>query len=101
VELNIDDLYEEVNELMSSVEPGEQGTHVWSNYQDIVSIINRLTELHNAIAFLEIKGEASSEIKKFRTMILDPTIDNLNKNAVFESRKITGQQMEWELEKRG
>lgn len=99
--LDVEVLYAEVNQLMLSIEPGEEGPHIWSNYQDIVAIVNRLTAMHNQIAYEEIVGDASPELKKFRTMILDPTIDNLNKNATFESRKITGQQMEWELEKRG
>lgn len=99
--MELEAVYEEIKDMLASIEPGEEGQHIWSNYQSIVAIVNRLTEIHNEIAYEEIVGRASPELKKFRTMILDPTIDNLNKNATFESRKITGQQMEWELEKRG
>lgn len=99
--MELESIYEEVTDMLSAIEPGEEGEHIWSNYQAVVAIVNRLITIHNEIAYEEIVGRASPELKKFRTMILDPTIDTLNKNAQFESRKITGKQMEWELEKRG
>lgn len=99
--MDVKALYDEVTELMNAVEVGATGEHLWSNYQDIVTTAVRLQEIHNEIAYEELIGSASPELKKFRTMILDLCIERLDKVAQFESRKITGQQMEWELEKRG
>ncbi len=99
--MDVAGLYSEVSELLNSVEVGAVGDHLWSNYQDTVAISMRLQEIHNEIAYKEITGEASSELKKLRTMIIDPAIERLDKVGSFESRKITGQQMEWEMTKKG
>lgn len=99
--MDIETLYAEVITLMDSLEAGAAGEHLWTNYQDTVAISMRLQEIHNEIAYKEIVGEASTELKKFRTTIIDPCIERLDKLASFESRKITGMQMEWEMERKG
>jgi hypothetical protein len=55
--------------------------------------------MHNELSLAEIAGNATPEAKKFRTMIVDPTIERLEKVASFESRKITGKQIEATLER--
>ena len=82
---DIDELYAEVSD----------------NYQTVTSIILRLTEIHNDIALMEITGDAPTELKKFRTMIVDPSIERLQEVARFESRKLTGKQIEWDMSKNG
>lgn len=61
----------------------------------------RLQQIHNDLAFMEIEGDLDGRLKKFRTMILDPTIERFEKLASFESRKITATQLEWEIQKKG
>jgi len=48
---------------------------------------------------MEVKSESTVEIKRFRTMIVDPTIERLEKVAAFESRKMTGKSIEAQLER--
>ena len=97
--MNIDELWDEVNTYLKQIDVNEDGEHIWSNYQRVVAIILRLQEIHNELALLEIAGKASPEIKRFRTMIIDPTVERLEKVASFESRKITGKQIESQLER--
>lgn len=97
--MNIDELWDEVNTYLKQIDVNEDGEHIWSNYQRVVAIILRLQEIHNELALLEIAGKASPEVKRFRTMIIDPTVERLEKVASFESRKITGKQIESQLER--
>lgn len=90
----------EVEGLVSQINIEEDGEHLWNNYQRVTAIIIRLTEIHNEISFMEIYGSDWPEIKKLRTLVIDPTIDRLERVAAFESRKITARQMEFEMEKR-
>jgi len=90
----------EVEGLISEINIDEDGEHLWDNYQKVTAIIIRLSELHNEISFMEIYGKDWPELKKLRTLIIDPTIDRLERVAAFESRKITAKSMELEMEKR-
>lgn len=90
-------LQEEVDELMATIDVTDEG--LMDNYQRVVAIIIRLQSMHNDIANLEIFNQASYELKKFRTLIVDPTIERLEKVAAFESRKLTARQLELQLER--
>jgi hypothetical protein len=59
----------------------------------------RLIEIHNQLAWREITGEGDQAEKKFRTMIVDKTIEALEKVASYESRKLTAKKMEMELDR--
>jgi hypothetical protein len=100
VHQDINILYAEVSEYLEQINVAEDGEHLWDNYQTVTSILLRLSEIHNELSLLEIMGEAKPEIKKFRTMIVDPTIERLQEAARFESRKITGKQIEWEMDRK-
>jgi hypothetical protein len=99
--MNLDALLSEVKEYIDSINVGQDGENLWTNYQEITAISLRLQQIHNDIAEAEIFGTADTELKKFRTMILDPTIERLDKLAAFESRKMTGKRQEWEMQNRG
>lgn len=99
MELNIEKLADEVSEALSAINVDEEGEHFHSNYQKITAWCLRLTELHNLIALAEIQNEAAPELKKFRTLILDPTIERLEKTAMYESRKITAKALEASLDR--
>ena len=92
-------LYEEVTNYLSNIDVAHDGEHLYSNYEEIAAISVRLQEIHNEIAYQEIQGKASTELKKFRTMILDPAVERLDKLAAFESRKITAKTLEFNLQK--
>lgn len=94
----LEGLHNEVKTLMASVTLDE-GEHLWDNYQKVTAYLLRLTEIHNDIAALEIVGEDWPEVKKFRTLVVDPTIDRFEKVAIFESRKITSKGIEFEMQK--
>jgi hypothetical protein len=99
--LNITDLWDEVETYLKQVNVHEDGEHVWTNYENVVAIIMRLQEIHNLIAMEEISLSlpTNSELKKFRTMIVDTTIERLERVAAFESRKMTGKSLEAQLGK--
>ena len=97
--LNWKDLATEVESYIDDINVWEDGERIFSNYQKVTGYILRLTEIRNQIATLEIAGEAPTELKKFRTLILDPTIERLEKVANYESRKITAKQMEFDLQR--
>ena len=101
MEYDLKSLREEVDEYVKYLEVGEEGEHLWSNYQRISSILMRLQQIRNDLSYMEIVGEIPTELKKFRTLILDSTIDRFDKAAQFESRKMTGRQVEWDMDKRG
>jgi hypothetical protein len=90
-------LQSEVDDLLATIDVTDTG--LMDNYQRVVAIILRLQGMHNDISNLEIYGQASPELKKFRTLIVDPTIERLEKVAQFESRKLTARQMELQLER--
>lgn len=98
--MDLDQLIEEVTTYIESLQVGAPGEHLWEAYQDVVAITVRLQEIRNQIAAEEISGTATPEMKKFRTLLLDPTIDRLDKVASFESRKITAKNLEWEMERK-
>lgn len=97
--MKFDDLVNEVTLALESIDIDTDGEHLHSNYQYIMGLIIRFQEIHNEIAFEEIRGTASSDMKKFRTLIIDPTMEKLEKVAAFESRKITSRQIEANLER--
>lgn len=90
----------EIEGLLGEINVGEDGEHIWDSYQKVTGVAFRLTEMHNEISEMEIYGTDWPELKKLRTLIIDPTLERLDKVAAFESRKITGKQMELEMEKR-
>jgi hypothetical protein len=97
--MDVDVLVKELMAYLDDVQVEIEGDRIYSNYQKVTAYTLRLQEMHNDIALLEIRGGASPELKKFRTMILDPTIERLEKVAQFESRKITAKQLEANLER--
>lgn len=92
-------LKEEIDEYVTGLEVGDDGEHLWDNLQAVTSILQRLQQIKNDLAYDEITGNSTAELKKFRTMILDPTIERFDKLASFESRKITAKGLEIQLEK--
>lgn len=97
--MNITDLQEEIENILSDVKSPQEGGHLWDPYQKVAAYIVRLIEIHNQLAWLEITGEATPAEKKFRTMIVDKTIEALEKVASYESRKLTAKRMEMELDR--
>lgn len=97
--MNLDELVAEVKGYVKDINIHEDGIRLYTNYQKVTAYSTRLLEIRNEIALLEIKGNAPGELKKFRTMILDPTIDHFNKVAAFESRKITARKIEMDMER--
>lgn len=89
----------EIDGYLKQLDVSIDGDHLWSNYEAVIAVIMRLNEIHNNLAYIELMGQASPEQKKFRTMIVDPTIERLEKVAAFESRKITAKNIEANLEK--
>lgn len=98
--MDIAKAYEEVSGYLESLDIDQDGEHLWSNYEQVTGILIRLSQIKNDIAFLELSGKASPTVKKFRTAILEPIIERFEKVAIYESRKITARQAEWEMEKR-
>lgn len=96
---SLDDLIDEVMSLMNSIDVDAEGEHLWSNYQKVTAVALRLTEIHNQIALEELRGTADAALKKFRTMIVDPSIERLDKTASYESRKITAKNIEANLDR--
>lgn len=97
--LDVDELATEVMVMLDSIDLENQGERLISNFQLVTSFLIRLQEVHNQIAMEEIYGRASPELRKFRTMVLDPTVDRFEKVANFESRKITAHQIELQLDR--
>lgn len=95
----VESLAKEVFKYVSELQADIEGEHLYSNYQKVTAYILRLQEIHNEISLMEISGEAGPELKKFRTTIVDPTIERFEKVAAFESRKITAKQIELNLER--
>jgi len=89
----------EVNSYIEDINVWEDGERIWSNYQKVTGYILRLQEIRNDIALLEIEGVADAQLKKLRTLVIDPTIERLEKVASYESRKLTALQMEQDLQR--
>lgn len=97
--LELNDLIDEVMLALESVDVDNDGEHLYSNYQYVTGLIVRLQEIHNQIAIEEIRGTASADLKKFRTTVVDTTMEKLERVASFESRKITAKQIEATLDR--
>lgn len=95
--MDIAELTEEVFGYVASIKVMEEGDRIISNYQKVVAIVVRIQEIRNEISLLELTGRATPELKKFRTMIIDPTLEQLKLVANFESRKISALQLEANL----
>lgn len=96
--MDVAELYKEVTSYLDDINVWEEGERIYSNYQKVSGYALRLTEIHNQLALMEITGEITPELKKFRTMILDKTIERLEDLARYESRKITAMQIELNIE---
>ena len=101
--LDLATLAEEVMGYVSDISEAmdQEGAHIYTNYQKVVAYSLRLTEIRNQIALLEITGNADNELRRFRTMIIDPTIEEFKKIQSYESRKITAMQLEYNLAEKG
>jgi hypothetical protein len=97
--MDIDELYSEISKYLSEVEIENDGEHLWSNYEKATGILIRLQQIHNDLSYLEVIGKASTDVKKFRTAIVDPTIERFERIAMYESRKITAKGIEANLER--
>jgi hypothetical protein len=98
-ELNIAELHEEINNILLDIKAPAEGGHLWEPYQKVAAYLVRLIEIHNQLAWREITGETTPAEKKFRTMIVDKSIEVLEKVASYESRKITARKIEMELDR--
>lgn len=96
---DIDVLYKEVAKYLAETDVSTDGERLYSNYERATAILLRLQEIRNDLSYLEVTGRATPELKKFRTMILDTTIDRFQEVARYESRKITARAIEMQLEK--
>src|ERR1044072_5247653 len=97
--MDIIQLQEEITNILSDVKDPHDGLHLWDPYQKVAAYLVRLIEIHNQLAWREITGEGDQAEKKFRTMIVDKTIEALEKVASYESRKLTAKKMEMELDR--
>jgi hypothetical protein len=97
--MDVDELYAEVSGYLKETDVTSDGDHLYSNYERTTGIIIRLQELKNDIAYLELMGKATTELKKFRTTILEDTIRTFEKVAAYESRKISAREIEAKLER--
>jgi hypothetical protein len=99
MDIDIDALYAEISKYLNDLEIDIDGEHLWSNYERATNILIRLQQIHNDLSYLEVIGKASADVKKFRTAIVDVTIDRFEKIAMYESRKITARGLEIQLDK--
>jgi hypothetical protein len=97
--MNIEELFAEVEGYVENFDLNSEGDRIFSRFQEATAILQRLTEVKNQIAFRELTGKASPQEKKFRTTILQNTIDLFEKISVFESRKITAKHVEAQIER--
>lgn len=97
--MNVEDLFKEIENILQDVDPNTDGETLVENYQKVAAYLMRLQEIHNQLSLLEITGRITPDLKKFRTMIVDSTIERLEKLAVFESRKLTAKKIEFDLER--
>jgi hypothetical protein len=99
MDIDIDALYAEISKYLSESDIEVDGEHMWSNYQKNTAILIRLQQIHNDLSYLEVIGKASADVKKFRTAIVDPTIERFDKISAYESRKITAKNIEAQLDR--
>lgn len=99
--IDVDTLYEEVSRYVAETDVRSDGERLISTYEDVVAVIVRLQQIKNDIAYLELLGDATPAHKKFRTTILEHTIDMFKTVAAFESRKLTAKRIELELDREG
>lgn len=85
--------------MLESIDLDNPDPSIVSTFKQVTGYLIRCQEIHNQIAMEEIYNRASPELKKFRTMVLDPTIERFEKVANFESRKITAMQVELQLDR--
>lgn len=97
MDLDIEQLADEVMQALAAIDLNVEGEHLYSNYQNIVAWSLRLTELQTMISLEELRGGATPEMKKFRTAVLVPVIERLDKVSAFESRKITAKVAEIQM----
>jgi hypothetical protein len=97
--MDVDDLFVEVSTYLKETEVAISGEHLYSNYERATQIMVRLQAIKNDIAYLELHGQASMDLKKFRTTILEDTIRTFEKVAAYESRKISAIKVESELDR--
>ena len=97
--MDLDQLASEVLGYIKLINVEADGERIYSNYQKVTAYALRLSEIHAQIALEEIRGNASFELKKFRTMVLDPTIERFDRVATYESRKITAKRLELDMER--
>jgi hypothetical protein len=99
MDVDIDALYLEISKYLSELDVRVDGEHLWTNYESATGILIRLQEIHNELSYLEVIGKASPDVKKFRTAIVDPTIERFERIAMYESRKITAKSIEAQLDR--
>lgn len=97
--MDLDLLELEVQTYIENLKEEIEDDRLWADYKRVTGYALRLSEIHNQIAKLEYRGKAPTELKKFRTMILDPTIERFDKIATYESRKLTAKRLEFDMEK--
>lgn len=92
----IEEALQELN--IASIE--EDGFVTFSTgYQEATAFLKRLQFIHNKLAMMEVNSISTLRTRKFRTLVVDKTIDFLEKVASYESRKLTAKQLEWEMSK--
>lgn len=97
--MDVDELFIELSTYLKETDVNIDGDRLYSNYQRVTAIMIRLQEIKNEIAYLELHGQAGSDLKKFRTTILEDTIRTFEKVAAYESRKISAKQVEVQLDR--
>lgn len=97
--MEVDELYAEVSNYLKETDVTIDGDRLYTNYQRVTAILIRLQEMKNDISYLELIGKAGTDLKKFRTTILEDTIRTFEKVAAYESRKISAKQVEIQLDR--
>jgi len=97
--LDVETLYAEVSGYLNETDVSIDGERLYSNYERVTAILIRLQQLRNDLQYLELIGRSSADLKKFRTTILDPTVETFEKVASYESRKLTAKQLEFQLDR--
>lgn len=93
--IDVEVLYEEVAGYLDNLTSDSEGEHLWSNYETVTGILIRLTQMRNELAYLELINDTPDpKLKKFRTSILEHSIERFEKIALYESRKITAKAIE-------
>jgi hypothetical protein len=97
--VDIEQLIEEIRGYRQQLNVEREGEHLYSNYQEVMAVMWRVSEIREEISYLELLGTATPQQRKFRTAILDPFIDRLHDMATFESRKITAKGIEAKVDR--